>query len=290
MKRRRFITLAAGFACAPRLSVAQTWQGRALGAEVSVRIEGPRDLTRQALADLPGIIAGVEAAFSLFRPDSELSRLNRQGGLRAPSQMMRAVLGDAARANRLTGGLFDPTVQPLWQALALGGDTAAAQALIGWERVSLNDAITLEHGQALTLNGIAQGYATDLVVQRLVALGARQALVDLGEQAAVGGPFRLGLSDPSQGVVGWRTLRDGAVATSSPGALRLGAGQGHILAPDGRAPLWSTLSIEAPSAALADALSTAAVFMDPKELARLKSAARLGRIIAVSDGGRVLRI
>ena len=78
-----------------------------------------------------------------------------------------------------------------------------------------------------------------------------------GGSAAIGGPFRLSLEDPHFGPVGLRTLHDKAMATSSPGAMMLGQ-RAHILHPTARAaPLWSTISVEADSAALADGLSTA---------------------------------
>ena len=94
---------------------------------------------------------------------------------------------------------------------------------------------------------------------------------------------------PVHGAVGHRTLTNRAIATSSPGALMLGT-RGHIQAPDGRPPLWSTVSVEADSATLADALSTAAVFMTLKRLKRLKSEAKLHRITVINDDGDVRSI
>jgi thiamine biosynthesis lipoprotein len=289
MKRRRFLTLAACFACAPRFALAATWQGRALGADVSVTLSGPREATEAALAAIPARLDQVERLFSLYREDSALVELNRTGRLRAPDPVFAALLDAADHAHRLTGGLFDPTVQPLWQALALGENAQAPRQAIGWARITRSPAITLDTGQALTLNGIAQGFATDLVAQDLRTQGFARALVDIGEQAALGGPYRLGLMDPEFGLIGQRTLTDSATATSSPGALRLGEAT-HILSPDGRPPLWSTISIEAPSATLADALSTAAVFMDEPALRDLKNSAALHRITAVSQDGDMITI
>lgn len=285
MKRRRVLQLAVAFACAPRLAQAASWQGRALGAEASITLSGPRAETQAALATIPDMLEQVEQLFSLYRADSLLSVLNRTGKARAP-RLARRLVQQADQAHRLTGGLFDPTVQPLWRALAEGRDTAAARASIGWRRVSLDamHMLRLGAGQQLTFNGIAQGFATDLLRDTLAARGFTQALIHVGEHAALGGPFRLGLADPVQGHLGHRSLRDGAIATSSPGALSLGS-TGHILAPDGRAPLWSTVSIEAETAAQADALSTAAVFMTRDRLRALKTDAGLRRITLVDRAG-----
>lgn len=287
MKRRRFITLSAAFACAPALARADTWSGQALGAEVSVTLHGPREMTQRALADVPRLLVNFEEAFSLFRPTSHLSRLNMMGQLRDPNALMRTLMARADEAHRLSGGLFDPSIQPLWDALARGRDTAPARAALGWHRVRYSDRmIELQTGQALTFNGIAQGFATDVMRLLLRKHGVETALVNIGEQAAMGGPFTLGLEDPTHGHLGTRELRDMAIATSSPAAMRLG-NQTHILGLRGETPLWSTVSIEAPSATMADALSTAAVFMNRPALERLKVAAGLKRITLVDPDGNL---
>lgn len=258
-----------------------------MGAEVSVTLDGPRRVVQRELARIPGYLEGMEGTFSLYRPDSVLSRLNREGYLESPAEL-DGILDHVDAAHQVTDGLFDPTVQPLWTALATGHDTSEARKLIGWRGVVNHGTggVRLQQRQHLTLNGIAQGFATDTVRDRLRAAGFDHALIDIGEQAAIGGPFQLGLSDPEQGVVSTVTLSDRAIATSSPGALRLGD-EGHILAPDGRPPLWSTVSIEAGSATMADALSTAAVFMGLPRLRRLKEEAGLHRITALDADGNI---
>jgi thiamine biosynthesis lipoprotein len=287
MKRRRFLSLAAAFACAPALAQADTWSGQALGADVSVTLHGPREMTQKALADVPRLLVNFEEAFSLFRPTSHLSKLNMMGRLRDPNALMRTLMAHADEAHRLSDGLFDPTVQPLWEALARGRDTGPAQAALRWGRVRFSDRmIELQSGQALTFNGIAQGFATDVMRLLLRKHGAETALVSIGEEAAMGGPFTLGIEDPTHGHLGTRELRDMTIATSSPAAMSLG-GRAHILGPRGETPLWSTVSIEAPSATLADALSTAAVFMERDRLRRLKVAAGLHRITLVDADGDI---
>jgi thiamine biosynthesis lipoprotein len=52
------------------------------------------------------------------------------------------------------------------------------------------------------------------------------------------------------------------LATSSPRGTITGANAPHIINPNGTAPLWQTISVSAPSAAIADALSTAFCLMD----------------------------
>lgn len=285
LPRRRFLTiLAAAAAGVPRAARAADWRGLALGAEVSVTLTGPG--ADAALRDLPGLLARIETVFSLYR-DSELTRLNARG--RGPvSGWMGRALAICDRLHGLTGGVFDPTVQPLWRALATGGDAAAARALIGWPRVRLSDGVHLAPGQALTLNGMAQGFAADLVRDWLAARGFGHALVDMGEQAALGGPFRLGIADPQAGLLASRSLGPGrALAASSPLATLVGGGP-HILHPQGKAPVWSTVAVEADSAALADGLSTALVFAGRQEIGALRRALPgLGPVALVDKDGNL---
>lgn len=281
MNRRRFLQIvAAAAAVGGEPAQAAEWRGTALGADVAVMLRGPG--ADAALADLPGLLAQIEGTFSLYRP-SELTAINAAGGGQ-PSALMARALALCDRLHGLTGGAFDPTVQPLWRALADGGDVAAAQAAVGWHRVSRGPRLRLAPGQALTLNGMAQGLAADLLRDWLAARGFRQALVDMGEQAALGGPFRLGIADEAGAVVGAATLRGTALAVSSPGALRIG-GRAHILHPAGLPPRWTTVAVEADSAALADGLSTALVFAERAAVPALRRAEPGLRRVWLGDAG-----
>ena len=260
MKRRRFLQITAA-ALVARPAMSAEWRGTALGADARIIVTGPE--ADAALRDVSALLDRIEATFSLYR-DSELVRLNASGAA-APSDLMIRALALCDRLHRATGGVFDPTVQPLWRALAEGQDPTAAQAAVGWHRVMLGEKVQLAPGQALTLNGMAQGLGADLVRDWLAARGFGQALVNLGEYAALGGPFRIGLADG-----GDTTLRGAALAVSEPGALRL-AGHSHILHPAGAAPLWSLVAVEADSATLADGLSTALVFTTANEARAIRA-------------------
>ncbi len=260
MKRRRFLQILGAAALVPGASSAMEWSGRALGAEVSLRLQGgPKGAADRVLAELPGMLTTIERDFSLYDPQSTLSRLNASGRLDRPSAQMRQVIRLSDDIHRATDGLFDPTVQTLWLALAQGGDVAAARGLVGWPRVAWQgDPVRLAPGQALTFNGIAQGFATDVVRALLARHGFAQALINIGEYAALGGPWALAIEDPAFGQLALRHLTGGAIATSSPMATLVG-GAPHILHPNGGPALWSTVSVEAESAALADGLATALV-------------------------------
>lgn len=295
LTRRRFLAISASAALAGPAGAAATadWQGVIMGAEARITISGPAQQSRPALRAALSRMRQIEALFSLYDPASDLSRLNASGALTGPAPDALALMRLSDRVNRLTEGRFDPTVQPLWLALAQGADPAPARRAIGWQRVTISPAaIRLAPGQALTLNGIAQGFAADAVRRVLARHGLRRALVDMGEVAALGGPWRMGIADPAQGLVLDRRLDGNAIATSSPGAMALGAG-GHILNPLGEAPpLWSTISVEAHSAAMADGLSTALCFTDREGLARILRRAGPGvtRITAIAANGDIFTV
>ena len=294
--RRRMIGIsaaAAGMALLPLRShaspAAVTWQGQAMGAQASLVIHHPDRRQAGALADM--VVAEVrrlERIFSLYRENSDLVQLNRQGFLVTPPKELVEILRLSRDMRALTGGAFDPTVQPLWDAYrshfstsgaARSGPSAAivheCLARIGLDRAVFSpDRIELPvPDSALTLNGIAQGYITDKVVALLRAGGIERSMVDMGESRAIGlapgdRPWRVGISAPLDGgqILKVLEVEDRAVATSSPFGFRFDAGGqfSHIIDPrSGATPQrHASVTVVAPQAVLADALSTAFNLMD----------------------------
>lgn len=282
--RRRALFIAAAACALPKLAVAAPvarWQGNALGAQAEIRLAG------LSYAEAAPTFARVEAEldrlenlFSLYRANSLLMRLNASGRLDAPPPEMLELLSLAGSVHDRTGGLFDPTVQPLFALYATravqgrlpdAGELAAAYALVGFDRVEISpDRIAFARpGMALTLNGIAQGFITDRIAALLREAGLRDMLVDIGEIRAVGNRpagsgWQVTLSDGSRVV-----LNDRAIASSN----RLGtqvnpkAAIGHIFDPrPGATPVMnsaSTVNAQHPSAAVADAYATAATLITP---------------------------
>ncbi|MFT6451040.1 MAG: thiamine biosynthesis lipoprotein, partial [Halocynthiibacter sp.] len=217
------------------------------------------DLPESALNEIPLLLEKIENLFSLYKDNSTLTLLNKEKFLSPVPCGFGQIFAEIDRIYTATNGRFDPTIQPLWRALAEKRDPKAVMASIGWHRVIHGDqSIRIGEDQELSFNGIAQGFATDLIAEHLRKQGAKRVLVDIGEISAIGGPFRIGLSDPKLGIHGWRSLKSGALATSSPSAMSLNGAEGHIIDPKARsAPLWSSVTVEAATATLADGFSTA---------------------------------
>lgn len=270
LTRRRFLTIAAAGAACPAGAAPSTWQGRALGADVTLRLAGTPDPAGRIWRRVKRALRRIESDFSLFR-DSSVTRLNRDGRLAWPSPDMRALFDLAGAVHSATGGVFDPTIQPLWLATARGQDIAAARARTGWDKLRLTPhEIALHPGMALTFNGVAQGFAADKLAALMRAEGFGNVLIDAGEVQALGRAgaraWQVGIAGSDGRLLRRLTLGDRALATSSPMGTTIGDGAAHILHPQGRTAVWNTVSVSAPSAALADALSTAFCLMTHREI------------------------
>jgi thiamine biosynthesis lipoprotein len=306
LTRRRFIAISAvaAYGSHPALALAKpvrptVWRGIALGARAEIRLDVDDDADAAEIIQACRLeIERLENLFSLYRAESAIVRLNREGRLDAPEADFLALLSMAASIHQATGGVFDPTVQPFWDAYAgihaefpddgsgrRKAIAAAHEQLAG--RIGL-DAVRIEPdriafgrpGMALTLNGIAQGYITDRIADLLSGRGLDHVLVDIGELRALGGrrdgsdwPVRI--AAPETGKAAARTVRlnNRALATSEPlGTTFDAAGHfGHILDPrTGRpAVMRRQVSVEAPSAAIADALSTAFCLMPDDKVSQV---------------------
>jgi thiamine biosynthesis lipoprotein len=299
--RRRVLSLIIAGAAAGPLAGLSTgsakamplrWEGPVMGADAAMTFLGMSEAEAARLEALALTeIARLEEIFSLYKESSALQRLNREGMQEnAPSDLVE-LLDKARHIHEVTGGAFDPSVQTYWDVLTRhygkgAEEDPAPEALAeaarhtGFARVKIKGAsITLPEGMQLTLNGIAQGYITDKVAERLTREGARHVLVNLGEFRPTGpkddgSDWQIGLADPA---VPYRLadstpLRTRALATSAPysASFDKDGKRHHLLDPaTGQSSArYASLSVKAPDAALADGLSTAFSLMSEEKIAR----------------------
>ena len=261
----------------------ETWQGESLGGPASITLWHPDgSVARGTIDRMRTEVERLEQVFSLFRPDSEITRLNSAGHLESPSADLVAVLDDSIRIGEISDGAFDPSVQPLWRVYDdhfranpdddVGPPRAAidaARALVSYRGLDVGRRriAFARPGMAVTLNGIAQGYITDRISDLLRQEGFHNAVVDLGEIRAIGAdpdgaPWSIGLRDPRRPLAVDRTIAiaDQAVAVSGGYGTRFGRSASHHIF-DPATGLSATglldVSVIAPRAVVADALSTA---------------------------------
>ncbi|MEW5873232.1 MAG: FAD:protein FMN transferase [Chloroflexota bacterium] len=242
-----------------------TTEFRAMGCQIFAALEYPSGRAERLLARLPEWFETWEAALSRFRPESELSRLNRSPG--APvrvSETLWHVFQAACQAEGRSQGLVTPTVLDALVAAGyrqsfnqLEADQPASQA--GWYlpasmRTIRSDArdrtICLPPGVHLDFGGVAKGWAAHQVMKRLQVYGP--ALVNAGGDIAIssllpqGEPWLVEIEDPHQpgGNLGIMGLGRCGVATSGTDYRRWkqgGTWQHHIIDPRSGQPSQSNV-------------------------------------------------
>ncbi len=316
LSRRRFIAITACAAALPGAAKASEtgrvrWLGKALGANAEIVLEHPdQAMAQQALADSLLEVERLESILSLYRPESAISKLNRDGHLASPPADLLRVMGEAARISKMSQGAFDITVQPLWKLHAdslrrIGrppslAEIEAARGLVDWRAVAISpERIEFaKPGMAATLNGIGQGYATDRVSELLKRKGFDHVMVDLGEPRVLGpradgSSWPVAIRDPMlRGIALHRlTIADGAMATTEAlGSSFPGFGRyGHLIEPTSGQPALTVPSVTvlAPSASLADGLSTAIAVAGADKAAAILKEAGVGKAILVSPDSKL---
>lgn len=257
-------------------------------------------------------MARLESILSRHAPGTPMAELNRTGGLdRAPGELLH-LLDTARRWHELTGGAFDPSVAPLLERYAARHregrgpppDSEIREVLarsVGFDGVEVRGGRVrfVRPGMALTLDGVAKGFIVDRTVAALARAGGERVLVDAGGDMASGGrdpssePWPVDVQDPhharrSLGRIG---LTGGAVATSGDYARTFTPDRRHhhILDPrTGRSPdHTSSVTVRAPSAMEADALSTALLVLGPGEGLRvLERVPGAEGLLVAKDGTR----
>lgn len=248
-------------------------------------------VAERAGRDVLAVFHQVDARMSRYREDSELSRLNRKAALGpvAVSDSLFTVLEKARDISLLSRGAFDVTfgsVGFLYDFRA-GRQPSKEALLSGLARVNFRDVILdpeartvryQQDGILVDLGGIAKGYAVDLGIARLRALGIEHARLSAGGDMRLlgdkrGRPWYVGIRDPrSEGrnaVV--LPLSDVAVSTSGDYERFFvddaGARVHHILSPTTGKPIQGVQSVTiiGEDALTTDGLSTAVFVLGPEE-------------------------
>jgi FAD:protein FMN transferase len=242
----------------------RAWVEQIMGLPVSVHLRGP-DVAGTVVTDRVAAffaeLRAVDARFSTYRPDSEISRMNR--GELEPAESdptVREVIGLCARARERTAGFFDARALPL----PSGG--------VGFDP-----------------SGLVKGWAVERAARHLAALDGYDWCLNAGGDvllfAAPAWPaWRVGIEDPADPSRLLRVLNrtDGAVATS--GTAHRGT---HIVDPNtGRPPTAQVraVTVTGPSLLWADVYATAAVARGHGALAWLADVDGYEAMLVDADG------
>jgi len=223
----------------------------------------------------------IDAVMSPFRPESELSRVNRSAA-DAPAAVSTELAELVARAlhiSELTGGAFDITFASVgylydYRAHIRPDTTTLRRALpaVDYRHVQVDrQAATIafaSQGVRIDLGGIAKGYAVEQSAALLRGMGIEHALISAGGDTRVvgdrfGRPWMVGIRHPRDeyGIVTRLPLQDEAVSTSGDYERYFdedGVRYHHIIDPGTGDSARSVLSVTVigADATLTDALST----------------------------------
>ncbi len=239
---------------------------RAMGTEIDCLLDGT---SRSGFGSVRAEFERLEALLSRFRDDSELSRLNAEGELRASPDLL-AVTRLALDARERTNGTFDPTVHDAvvgagydrsFELLDVDRDDAPSlEARCGGGVEIVGTTIKLERGTRLDFGGIAKGYAVDRAVELLEADGP--CLVNAGGDLAIGGDRTWPVA--VEGTDLTLELAAGALATSGRNRRRWrrgGSERHHLIDPSTGRPSASDVlcvTVAAPTAVEAEVLAKVA--------------------------------
>lgn len=280
-----------------------------MGTVLEVRLPAGTPHADAAAAAAFGEVSAVESAASLWRPGTELQRVHSsaaRGERVALSPVLGGLVAEALRVSEITEGAFSPAVGSLVAAYDLRGEgrwpseaeRRRAAALARPEGVRYEPAsrtIELRPGVILDLDGIAKGYALDRAAAALRARGVSDALLNFGGQLLAVGPppgkpdreaVVLAPDGSGSPVLSVR-LRDASLSTSANSErVRIVGGReaGHLLDPrTGELVSFpGSVSVLAPSGALADALSTAWAVLGPERFRGSDPRFRARRDVAIA--------
>ena len=318
LNRRNFLTLGTGMATlmaqgASHGSVAPGQKhfrrAKALGTKVEFTVfHHEEKRANRAIDAALDKIEHVEQLMSLYRTDSQLSLLNRQGALRNPHPDLVTALKKSIELSQRSEGAFDVTVQPLWKlyarhsgsrSLPTEAEIGKVRQRMGWEYIRVEPEIIYfdRPGMQVTLNGVAQGLAADLARQALEEWGIENALIDAGEFNAIGSPeqrdsWHIGVQHPRQlGSIAKTRLQGRCLSTSGDYASKFSDDycHHHLLDPrTGLSPLkLSAVSVAAPTGLEADSLSTALFVLGPEKAKEMVESMDLVDALFVSKSGDI---
>ncbi len=254
----------------------------AMGTTVSVSAFGEGrahlvEATSAAFAEL----YRLERLLSVFRPDSDIGRVNRYAGT-GPVLVQRDtqdLLRKAKMFHEVSGGAFDVTVEPLMEQWGFRDDMPAdrsdeREVIIGDDHLLIlpDGSVLLDHPAVrIDTGGVAVGFAVDRMADVLRQHGIVRGLINHGGDIyAIGAPpdsdgWSVVIPHPVEPEEVFRTLslKDQALSTSTNSRNtrhRSGGVIGHIFDPrTGKNPVACTsMTVMAQSSCEADALSTAA--------------------------------
>jgi FAD:protein FMN transferase len=292
--------------------------GPTMGTTYTVKVVAPPASVdgvrlREAIDDG---LAQIDRSMSGYRADSEVARFNASASTQwhDVSAELALTVQAALNISAKSAGAFDITVAPLVAAWGFGPagrppelpsaeHIARTGASVGFRKLHVRDdppALRKDVAElAIDLNGIAPGYAVDLLADRLLALRVENFMIDIGGEIrahghnARGEPWHIAIEHPmdTQRTPYAGVRLDGA-SVSTSGEYRDyyerdGRRYSHTIDPRTARPLVrapGSVVVVAGSTALADGWATALNVLGPREGLALAAREHIAVLFIERDG------
>jgi thiamine biosynthesis lipoprotein len=290
------------------------WHAReeaVMGTRVAAEVwhEDPAEAAR-ALEAVVAEMRRIDALMSTYRPESQLSRVNRDaaaGPVKVEPELARLV-ARALEFSEISGGAFDITYASVGYLYDYRegrhpseAQIAAALPSVNWRHVAVDlQASTirfLRPGVRIDLGGIAKGHAVDSCIAILAARGITHATVTAGGDSRIlgdrrGRPWIVGIRHPDDRgrVIARIPLEDAAISTSGDYERYFeedGVRYHHIIDPKtGKSPHGvRSVTIIAPESTLAEGLTKSVFILGPERgLPLVESQADCDAVVVMADG------
>jgi thiamine biosynthesis lipoprotein len=271
-------------------------QSRAgMGTIVSITVLNPsKDHAGEAIAIAFEEIERLTKLINRFDASTPVAQLNRDGFLKGAPPELSSLIKKSMYYHQISNGLFDITVKPVLDLFAKSfkgpkkgppneQEITELLGLVDAKRVSLSGKTISfqEDGMGITLDGIAKGFIVDKAVEKLRKRAIKHALLNAGGDIRTIGdkgnnrPWKIAIQDPLKNgnYPALVAITNRSIATSGNYEVFFDKEKvfHHIVNPKtGLSPLINaSVSVQAPTAMEADALSTTLFILDPARATRL---------------------
>jgi FAD:protein FMN transferase len=289
-------------------------KGQTFGT-ISYTIKYKDSKNRNFKPSIDSLLNVFNDAVSHYRPNSELSRFNRDSVVHFELPYMYPVLVASQQVYEATDGGFNPAVMPLVNAWGFGPEKSLEPDSILIDslrtftdfklvKFSSTKAWKQDNRVQLDFSAVAKGQGVDVVMEFLVAKGIEDVFVEIGGEVntkgvnAFGDPWRVAILDPASDAINQTyiaviDLQNKAVATSANNfnyIIKDGIRYSHTLNPYTGYPTENTIlsaSVIAPNCMIADAYATAFMALGQqkaKEIANEQSEIEVFLVYSLSDG------
>lgn len=282
-----------------------------MGTSVSVELWDTNEShAQQCIQQVMNFMRHVDDEMSPFKPESELSLLNREAAkhpVKVSSELFD-VIKTSVHFSELSNGVFDVTFSSVGYRYDYRNGVHPSDAQItkdldkiDYHLLKLDEKnLTIHYGKPgvrVDLGGIAKGWAVDRSIEKLQACGIQQAIVSAGGDSRIigdrqGRPWMIGIKDPRNPTASAVVipLSDTAISTSGDYEryfIEKGKRYHHILNPRTGKPADAcrSVSILAPTATMTDGLTKPVFILGPeKGLALIEKLKGVDAIVIDKDG------